>query len=729
MFRPDLPIAFGKDDLLGRASFARSLADALIAYGHKESLVAAVYGPWGSGKSSVVNLVLERVSAQSKLVPSDQRPLIVRFNPWNYSDQNQLIGQFFRSLSVALRRRDAGEDAKKAGEQLDVYAEFFAPLALIPDPTGLGNVLAVAVNVVLKKVGVALVAWGKLKAKDLDQVRKDLDVLLAKQKRKILIVIDDIDRLNIVEIRQVFQLVKALGDFPNTIYFLAFDQAIVARALSQEQGGTGEAYLEKIVQVPFQLPAISLVEVHKVLFSRLDELIKDLPSDKWDHTYWGNVFQEGLRYFFSSLRDVNRYINSLRLSFPMVVDEVNPVDFLAITALQVFEPGVYDGIRENESLFAGLLDSGYGMRTGEQEQARARCDEILGRRVVLTEVQCKELLQRLFPKVESIYEGMGYGSDFLGVWRAAGRVCSPEKFSIYFRLAIPAGDIPERELIATLGLASSKESFAEALLQQVESGRSVRFLERIQDFTKERIPTEHIQNVVSALMDVGDAFPEGTEGGLFERDTSMQVMRILYQLSQRFETQDHRFELFRRAIDEATRSIYTIVREVGLQGQQHGKRRAKGEEADPPEKRSVSAEQLTELEHLVASKIELWARDKNLVTHPELAPILYSWGEFAGDGEEKAQVFAQEAIRSDDGLVSFISAFESRSFVHSMSDSVGQFRYRVRLKSIEDFVQISSIEARLRAISSSEVFKAMTSEHQRAVQGFLDAVDGKLDSR
>ena len=298
MFRPDLPIAFGKDDLLGRASFARSLADALIAYGHKESLVAAVYGPWGSGKSSVVNLVLERVSAQSKLVPSDQRPLIVRFNPWNYSDQNQLIGQFFRSLSVALRRRDAGEDAKKAGEQLDVYAEFFAPLALIPDPTGLGNVLAVAVNVVLKKVGVALVAWGKLKAKDLDQVRKDLDVLLAKQKRKILIVIDDIDRLNIVEIRQVFQLVKALGDFPNTIYFFAFDQAIVARALSQEQGGTGEAYLEKIVQVPFQLPAISLVEVHKVLFSRLDELIKDLPSDKWDHTYWGNVFQEGLRYFF-----------------------------------------------------------------------------------------------------------------------------------------------------------------------------------------------------------------------------------------------------------------------------------------------------------------------------------------------------------------------------------------------------------------------------------------------
>lgn len=258
MFRPDLPITSSKEDLLSRASFARSLADALISYAYQESLVAGVYGPWGSGKSSVVNVVLERVEELSAERPVEERPLVVRFNPWNYSDQNQLIAQFFRSLSVSLRRRDAGEIAKKAGEQLDTYAEFFAPLALIPDPSGLGNVLAVAANAVLKKAGVALVAWGKLKEKDLEKVRKDLDALLATQKRKILIVIDDIDRLNITEIRQTFQLVKSLGDFPNTIYLLAFDQAIVSKALAQEQGGAGDQYLEKIVQVPFQLPFASI---------------------------------------------------------------------------------------------------------------------------------------------------------------------------------------------------------------------------------------------------------------------------------------------------------------------------------------------------------------------------------------------------------------------------------------------------------------------------------------
>ena len=58
------------------------------------------------------------------------------------------------------------------------------------------------------------------------------------------------------EIRQMFQLVKLLGDFPNTIYLLAFDREVVVESLKSVQEGVGEEYLEKIVQIPFELPAI-----------------------------------------------------------------------------------------------------------------------------------------------------------------------------------------------------------------------------------------------------------------------------------------------------------------------------------------------------------------------------------------------------------------------------------------------------------------------------------------
>ncbi len=724
MFRPDLPIKSSKDDLLTRASFSRALADAILSYNNKDSVVTALFGSWGSGKSSVVNMVLERIEEVSSSMVAAGQPIIVKFNPWNYSDQNQLVGQFFRALSVALKRGDPGVDAKKAGEQLEAYSEFFKPLALIPEPTGLGTGLATAAAVVFKTVGVAASRWGRLKSKDLDQIRKDLDALLAKQQRKILIIIDDIDRLNTVEIRQIFQLVKALGDFPNTVYFLAFDRDVVVKALAQVQEGSGDEYLEKIVQIPFQLPIISKTEVEKVLFGQLDELIKDLPETRWDQTHWGNVYQSGLRFFFATIRDVTRYINSLRFSFAMVKDEINPVDFLAVTALQVFEPAAYDGLRENSDLFAGVFGTGYHNRDAEVQQAKVRCDEILSRAVVLSKEQLLELLTELFPKLESIYKNMGYGSDFLAGWRQNGRICSPDKFEIFFRLSIPPGEISEREIETTLGLATSESAFAEMLLKLNDTGRVVRFLERMGDYTKETIPAGHVPAVINVLMDLGDLFPEG-QGGIFERDTSMKVMRLLYQLSQRYESQDERHTVFRTAIERANRSLYTVVREVGLLGQQHGKLRVNNEPPDPAEKRTVGPEHLAELENLSVTKIGEWADDGRLRVHRNLVSILYMWQHWSKEGGGRVAMFVDELIADDEGLLTLISGFESKAFVQGISDHVARIEYRINLKSIGDFVPVKSIEPRIRSIASSTAFSSMTPERQRVVKTFLDAVDGK----
>jgi len=727
MFRSDLPIKSSTEDLLSRAAFSRALADAILAYANKESVVTALYGAWGSGKSSVVNLVLERIDEIAIDMPSDSRPIVVKFNPWNYSDQNQLVEQFFRSLSVALHRTDAGAEAKKAGEQLEVYAEFFTPLALISDPTGLSNIFAVAANVVFKKMGLALVAWGKLKSKDLEKVRKELDALLAKQKRKILIVIDDIDRLNNSEIRQIFQLVKALGDFPNTVYLLAFSREIVVKALAHVQEGSGDDYLEKIIQIPFQLPNTSRAEVEKVLFGQLDELIGDIPQTRWDQTYWGNVYHDGLRFFFNSVRDVTRFVNSLRFSFAMVKDEVDAVDFVAITALQVFEPQVYEGIRENPDLFAGLLDRGYGNQDAEKRQARERCDEIIGRAVSLSVKQLLALLTRLFPKVESTYENMGFGSNFLGEWRRKGRVCSPDRFETYFRLSIPAGDLSNSEVTTALSLGANQPAFADMLLELNSSGKLIRFLERMEDFTGEAIPLGHVPAIFNVLMDLGDLFPEGP-GGMFERDTSMKVMRLMYQLSRRYESHDERFELCRAAIVQATRSLYTIVREVSLQGQQHGKFRANNESADPEDRRTVNSAQLDELEKLAVGKISEWAADGRLKAQVNLISILYKWKHWAVDGAAQVAAFVSSMAQDDEGLLMLLAGFEGKAFVNSGSDRVSRVEYRINLKTVEEFLQLESIEPRLRAIAASDILGIVSAERQRAIKTFLDTVDGKAET-
>ena len=135
MIKPDRPIEATKDDLLGRAKFSRSFGQAILAYNEKDSIVTALYGDWGSGKSSVINMALEYIKEQAQEKEKDEKPIIVKFNPWNYSDQSHLIALFFKELSFALRREDYGEEAKKVGEKLEVYSNFFTPLALIPDPT------------------------------------------------------------------------------------------------------------------------------------------------------------------------------------------------------------------------------------------------------------------------------------------------------------------------------------------------------------------------------------------------------------------------------------------------------------------------------------------------------------------------------------------------------------------------------------------------------------------
>jgi len=196
-----------------------------------------------------------------------------------------------------LNRSDYGADAKKAGEWLELYAKFFEPLTIIPQV----GLIALIFSKVFKYVGSGAKSWGDLKSNDLSAIKAELNGLLEKQSHKIIIVIDDIDRLNDTEIRQIFQMIKSLGDFPNTIYLLAFDKTVVINALEKVQEGYGAGYLEKVVQIPFEIPLISKQEVEHLLFSQIYELVKDLPETKWDQNCWENTYHSELKYFFRRL--------------------------------------------------------------------------------------------------------------------------------------------------------------------------------------------------------------------------------------------------------------------------------------------------------------------------------------------------------------------------------------------------------------------------------------------
>ncbi len=320
---------------------------------------------------------------------------------------------------------------------------------------------------------------------------------------------------------------------------------------------------------------------------------------------------------------------------------------------------------------------------------------------------------------------MGYSHEHLQLWRRKGKICSPEIFDVYFRLSVPKGEMSLQEINSILSLAKDEEAFASALLELNNTGKITVFLDRFQDYTEEIISPDDIGHITNVLMDIGDLFPDDRKE-MFGTENSMRVLRIFYQLTKRLEGQDERYLALKTAIEKCTQSLYTMVHQVGVKGQEHGKFTSSDRQLELEESRTVSGSQLIELEQLVCAKIKEWAKDGRLEEHPKLPLILFSWKSWTEDGGKEVLVYASELVKSDPGLIKFIKSFLSKSFTHSSADYVTKTNWRMNLDSIRSFMSVDNIEPRIRALRESDEFNELSENARLAVTTFIDTFDGKL---
>jgi predicted KAP-like P-loop ATPase len=212
-------------DRLARQPFSRFLAEAILTMDADESFVFALHGSWGSGKSTVLNF-LEFYLTQPELTAHDTAPapVVVKFNPWWFSGTEQLFRQFFSEFRVALgKRKDPASGLKTLASHLEVLSRALTPLKWIPGITGPATA---AHDALAQFQGVADSAAKALEA-DVNEAKSQIRSALQKSEARFVVLIDDIDRLRPEEMIQVFQLVKAVADFPKTLYVLSFDRAAV----------------------------------------------------------------------------------------------------------------------------------------------------------------------------------------------------------------------------------------------------------------------------------------------------------------------------------------------------------------------------------------------------------------------------------------------------------------------------------------------------------------------
>lgn len=485
--------SISQDDL-GRAAFVSNLASVIRTYGKLDSLTIGLYGPWGCGKSTLLNFVIENLSQY----PDDIA--ILRFNPWNFSQQDTLVSTFFASISALIKRSDKSKKAKKAAALLETFSAVTAPLVLAP---GLG-----VVPQTLKQLSDAARDYADVFS-DVDASKAAISDALVRSPRRYVIVIDDIDRLTEPEIRLMFQLVKSMADFKNVVYVMAFDRNIVAKALDPITGGEGYAYLEKIVNVPVDVPPLTGRQVQRILTLHLTAY-----SERQREYNWSNKRLEALMPIavrgFSTVRQIERFINALAIVEGLTKADVDFTDLIAFTILKALEPKLHDFIASHPELFVDDLANRFLAKDDQDEFDRKAIEAAFADLQTLSHEDATEVLSIVFPRVTRVFKRYGASKHWGDPqWRREFRACADYKmFARYFLLRVDEGDISAKDRDAFWSSLTSVESF-EAFLSSIDdTERLYRTMEYVGDLTTAEITKEQILLVVTSLLDVADDFDE-----------------------------------------------------------------------------------------------------------------------------------------------------------------------------------------------------------------------------
>ena len=473
----DRPIQSEEDDLLGFKEVAELLAQSIASTSNDSSITIGLEGQWGSGKTSILLLLQETMVRRDYDRPVGGIGIVnVSFSPWLITNRSALIISFFAQLSKALdiassrvpkkgyfRKKAIVKSLDLARRKLNQFSGVVATAASVVsafDPSFLA-----AGTAVLSKAAKEYTADQDL---SIEKLKSDLTALLSEiasvdPSFRLLVTIDDLDRLEPTETNEVIRLVKAVADFPATFYLLSYDRDVVADAIQKSvKIPDGYAYLEKIIQFSFKVPPLQPFQLCVWFRSELAHRYKD-KIDFSSHRSQVVIDRWGGR-LLTTPRDVRRLLFSLQLIWPKLE---NKVDLLDLIWLQMIKEKASSKDCDLYSWTAGYLQSLDAIAIGGnvigRKQKQDELEELLrniGWRVYEHNKSATfdfdmHHLDQLLIGVTSSYLGKANQNDDLWIYqfldddfnkaREHKRLSSPNHWRIYFSLDLPSHALTDPE--------------------------------------------------------------------------------------------------------------------------------------------------------------------------------------------------------------------------------------------------------------------------------------------
>jgi formylglycine-generating enzyme required for sulfatase activity len=370
----DREITRQEEDRFGSQDYAAVLADRAATA--DTPLTLGIFGPWGSGKTSLMQLMRAFLPQQTKT----GSPLhSIWINVWQLSNQDQVWQAFLQAIFSAVncqlhlwQRIDIGKLMRQLFSNSYRIVLVITPMilgALIARPeAGWGDVLKLLLNPIagagtLLTVGLGL--WTLVKPMveaarqvvnfDLQAVLKyapyevqitelmqlqnrfgDMVRALVGKQGRLVVFIDDLDRCAPDKVPDVLEAIKLFTTTPNCVYVLGLDHDIVRQGISAkyhfEREEDATDYLEKIVQIPFHLPPLDE--------GRMESFVRDYYPDLQQICSTApDVFSQGLE---PNPRKVKRALNIYRTLWELAevrvkAWEMDPVDAELVAKMVVIE--------------------------------------------------------------------------------------------------------------------------------------------------------------------------------------------------------------------------------------------------------------------------------------------------------------------------------------------------------------------------------------------------------
>ena len=529
MLYSDSPIKDLGEDYLQQEKFVNRLKSVITDYNSQDSLTIQLRGEWGSGKSSVLNMLKNSLEEDS-----EKGPLVMYFNPWNFSTKNELIKSFFKELSVIFKENMGDEEFSKLNDYLNLIMSSVVSLTPLFGADSFFSIIANIFSNIL-----IWISKRSVDEKNLVDVKNKLNSLLIKNNRKIVVMVDDIDRLTNIEIEQVFQLTKSIADFSNMIYILAYDEKYAITALENNGIHQPKEYIKKINQLQLDIPKTNKLNLKEIFFERISEIFKKNHLN-FDYYIIEDIYYSYLTNYFSTIRDINRYLNTLSFYLPLIKERVYINDFLRLTILQVFEYDIYLKIKNNPEMFVESYDFDYLISNHipsiyyvHEKKAKEFYEELY--KLADNEEIVKKILYGLFPKLLYLeqndkfkfkFNDSEYITDF--------RIASSRSFNYYFTFNNIDNIILDEEFDHIIHNLSSS-TFKETIDDLKRNNNLLSFLDHLHLYNS-IFSNKKIQSYINIFLYYGDSLYCDDKTLSYNLQVSLKLSRfisiLLYNLEE-----------------------------------------------------------------------------------------------------------------------------------------------------------------------------------------------------